>query len=128
MDDELADSARDEIETHAASCPLCGATLREFRDLHRSLGELPASGPEVDVAALIADRLEPRAHFRPARRRMRWHWQLAPAGLAAAGVLGMGVYLGMLLAGGAALTAARPPAVAVFSALPPGSLCSTPVC
>jgi anti-sigma factor RsiW len=128
IDDELPGSARDEIETHAASCRLCGATLRDFRELHQVLARLPATGPDVDIAAMIADRLGPRPHFRTARPRMRWQWQLAPAGLAGAGVLAMGVYLGMLLVGGAGLTAGRPPAVAVFSAVPPGGLCLAPAC
>jgi hypothetical protein len=128
IDDELHGSARDEIETHAASCALCGATLLEFRDLHRALARLPASGPDLDVAAMIASRLQPRPHFHATPWRMRWHWQLAPVGLAGAGVLAMGIYLGMLLVGGAGLTAARPPAVAVFSAVPPGGLCLTPAC
>jgi anti-sigma factor RsiW len=128
IDGEISGSARREIEMHAASCPICGATLREFsglRSVFSALGDSPAG---VDVAALIDERLPPRAQARPARERSGWRWQLAPAGLAAAGVLAAGAYLGMLLGGGAAVSVARPSAVAVFDAMPPGGLCLAPVC
>jgi anti-sigma factor RsiW len=128
VDNEISGSARDEIEAHAASCPLCGATLREFRELRSALAAFPDAVPGVDIATLIAHRLEPRRQSRPARRRMGWHWQLAPAGLAGAGMLAMGAYLGLLLAAGTTASVARPPAVAVFSAVPPGGLCLTSAC
>jgi anti-sigma factor RsiW len=127
IDDEVSGSARRDIETHAASCPICGATLRDFSSLRsafRALGESPAG---VDIAALIDERLPPRAPSRRLRPRSGWRWQLAPAGLAAAGVLATGAYLGTLLGGGA-VTVARPPAVAVFDVVPPGGLCVAPVC
>jgi anti-sigma factor RsiW len=128
IDGEISGSARSEIEAHAASCPICGATLRDFSGLHsdfRRLGDSPAG---VDLAALIDARLPPRTPSRGVRRRSGWRWQLAPAGLAAAGVLATGVYLGMLVGGGAAVGAARPPAIAVFDAVPPGGLCAAPIC
>jgi anti-sigma factor RsiW len=128
LDNEIHGSAREEIESHATSCPLCAAALAGFRDLRGALRALPDVGPRVDVAALIAGRLEQRVRSAPPRPRRRWHWQLAPATLAGAGVLAMGAYLGMLLAGGTAVSAARPAALAVFSAAPPGGFCLTAAC
>ena len=128
IDGEISGAARREIETHAALCPICGATLREFsglRSAFSALGDRPAG---VDIAALIDERLPPRTPGRPARQRSGWRWQLAPAGLAAAGVLATGAYLGMLLGGGAAASTARPPAVAVFDVVPPGGLCTASIC
>jgi anti-sigma factor RsiW len=131
IDGEISGAARREIEAHAASCPICGATLRDFRGLRSAFSALGDSPAGVDIAALIDARLPPRAPPRPARpagQRSGWRWQLAPAGLAAAGVLATGAYLGMLLGGGAAVSTARPPAVAVFDAVPPGGLCAAPIC
>ena len=128
IDGEIAGSARQEIEAHAAACAVCGATLRDFRELRSGLSMLGGTSAGVDVAALIGERLPPRTPERPAGRRSGWRWQLAPAGLAAAGVLAAGAYLGMLLVGGAAVAIARPPAAAVFDAVPPGGLCMAPIC
>jgi anti-sigma factor RsiW len=128
LDHEIHGRAREEIEAHAASCRVCGAALAEFRDVREALAALTDREPGVDVAALIENRLPPRAQSRPVRRRTRRSWQWAPGGLAAAGVLATGAYLGMLLAGGTAVGAARSPAAAVFSATPPGGLCIAPVC
>lgn len=128
IDGEISARARHDIETHAASCPICGATLRDFSGLRSAFSALGDSPAGVDIAALIDARLPPRAPARPTRQPSRWRWQLAPAGLAAAGVLATGAYLGMLLGGGAAVSAARPPAVAVFDVVPPGGLCAAPVC
>jgi hypothetical protein len=127
VDDEISGSARAEIVAHAGACPLCRVTLDGFRDLRSALGALPDEGPGVDIAALIGGRLAPRSRPGSARRRIRWRWELAPTGLAAAGVLAMGAYLGVLLVGGTAITA-RAPAVTVFSAAAPGGICLTPAC
>ena len=128
LDGEIAASARREIETHAAACPVCGAMLRDFGELRTALGALGRACVGVDVAALVDARLPPRAAPRPRPRRQGWRWQLVPAGLAAACMLATGAYLGMLLGGGAALGVARPPALAVFDAVPPGGLCLAPLC
>jgi anti-sigma factor RsiW len=128
LDGEMPEIARAEIMAHAAACPLCGATLQEFRDLRSAFGALPDTGPGVDIAALIGDRLAPRTEARPTPRRIRRRWELAPAGFAAAGVLAMGAYLGMLLAGGTTVHVAQSPAMTVFSAVPPGGLCLAPTC
>jgi anti-sigma factor RsiW len=126
IDGEMTGSARREIEAHAASCPICGAKLRDFRGLRIAFGGLGDTPLGVDVAALIDSRLPPRTTAHPARRR--WRWQLAPAGLVGVGAIAMGAYLGMLLGGSAAVGVARPPALAVFDAVPPGGLCVAPVC
>ena len=128
VDDEIWGSARDEIQDHAAACPLCGATLQAFRDLRRDLQALPDTGPGVDIATSIGDRLPPRTKARPTRRRIPWRWEFAPTGLAAAGVLALGAYLGMLLAGGTTVQVARSPAATVFGTVPPGGLCLTAGC
>ncbi len=128
LDGEIAGSARREIEAHATSCPVCGAMLRDFGELRTALGALGAASARVDIAGLVDQRLPARAPARPARQRRGWRWQLLPAGFAAAGVLAIGAYLGMLLGGSAGVGVARPPAVAVFDAVPPGGLCVAPVC
>ena len=126
LDGEMTESARRDIEAHAMSCPICGATLREFSRLRAAFGRLGEGPAGADVAALIDSRLPPRTTTRPARERWRWH--LAPAGLVAAGALATGAYFGMLLGGSAAVGVARPPAIAVFDAVPPGGLCVAPIC
>ena len=131
IDDELAGVARAEIEAHAGSCPLCGTMLREFGELRVALKPLAAARPGFDLAPLIEQRLAARA--RPARlpRDGSWWqgWQLLPSGLAVAGMLSAGVYLGALLVGGAGVTALEPAAMTVFDAVPPGGLClGSPSC
>ena len=125
MDGELADDARGEITTHAESCTLCGAMLRDLGELHVALKPLGAVRPGFDLAPLIEQRLGARARpARPRPQRGRWlAWQFLPSGLAAAGMLTVGFYMGALLGGGAGLTALRPAAMALFDAVPPGGVC-----
>jgi anti-sigma factor RsiW len=129
LDGELAAREDAEIARHAAVCPVCGAAFRTLGELRASLRTLDDAPLDTDIASLIEDRLAPRTPARPARRRSRLRWlELAPAGLAAAGTLATGAYLGLLLAGGAAVSVARPAAMAVFDAAPPGGLCAAPSC
>ena len=123
IDGALTGRARDEVEQHAAACPACGAALRDFGAMRSRLQILHDTRCEADIAVLIANRLRPRAPARQRERGRKWDfaWQLAPRGLAAAGVLAAGVYLGLLVAGGT--TAVRPAAFAVFDPVPPGALC-----
>lgn len=125
IDDELPARPRQEIEDHAGTCPLCGPMLRELTELRlalRPLGEAPA---RIDLVPFIEPRLAPRArrpHSKP--DRSWWQgWQMLPSGLAAAGVLAGGVYLGALLAGGAAVSTTRFTTMAVFDPVPPGGIC-----
>jgi anti-sigma factor RsiW len=124
IDNALAEHARDEIAAHAAGCPLCGATLRDFTAMRSRLQQLRGTHCTVDIASLIEDRLPPRARAqgRESKRGWDYAWQVAPRGLAAAGVLAAGVYLGLLLAGGTSVM--RPAALAVFDPAPPGALCA----
>ena len=130
LDGELSASEDAEIAGHAAVCPVCGAAFRTLGELRASLRTLGDTPLNVDIASLIEHRLAPRAHARPARRRSRLRWlDLAPAGLGAAGALATGAYLGLLLAGAPSAGVARPAAMAVFDAAPPGGLCaSVPSC
>ena len=124
MDGVLTGSGRDEIKAHAARCPLCGKTLRDFGAMGTRLQALRDTRCDVDLATLVGPRLPPRVPA--ARKKSVRYWgdvrQLAPRGLAAAGVLAAGAYLGMMLAGGGA--AVRPAAMTVFDAVPPGALCA----
>jgi hypothetical protein len=125
LDGELAAPHDADIAAHAAVCPVCGAALRTFGELRASLRTPRNERVGVDIASLIEGRLAPRAHPRPVRGRRRLGWlELAPAGLGAAGALATGAYLGLLLAGGPVASAARPAAMAVFDAAPPGGLCA----
>jgi anti-sigma factor RsiW len=131
IDGELAGVARAEIEAHAGSCPLCGAMLREFGELRVALKPLATARAGFDLAPLIDQRLAARGRPPRPRRDHNWWqgWQILPSGLAAAGMLTAGVYLGVLLAGGASVTALEPAAMAVFDAVPPGGLClGSPSC
>ena len=125
IDGELAGGPREEITTHAGTCPLCGAMLKDLTDLRVALEPLAAARLGFDLAPLIEQRLAARGKpTRPVRARSWWHgWQILPSGLAAAGVLTGGVYLGALLAGDAGVTAMQPAAMAMFDAVPPGGLC-----
>jgi anti-sigma factor RsiW len=124
MDGVLAGGARREMTEHAASCPLCGAALRDFEAMRNRIHALQETRCDVDIASLIASRLPRSGAYAPRGRAWRWPrvWQAAPRGLGAAAALAAGVYVGLLLPGGA--LAPRPPAMAVFDAAPPGSLCA----
>ena len=129
MDGVLADSARREMTGHVASCPLCGAALRDFEAMRDRMRALPEARCDADIASLIAPRL-PQSRA-PAPRVRAWRgprvWLAAPRGLGAVAALAAGIYLGLMLAGGA--LAPRLAAMAVFDATPPGSLCAgLPVC
>lgn len=125
VDGELAAGTRDEVAAHAASCPLCGAMLADLGELRIALKPLARARAGIDLAPLIEKRLSagpaPRRGAR--ERRVRFGWQTLPSGLAAAGALAAGIYLGALLSAGAGVAAMRPAAMAMFDAVPPGGLC-----
>jgi anti-sigma factor RsiW len=125
VDEELPARPREEIESHAAICPVCGAMLRELTELKLALRPLGDARPGIDLVPLISPQLAPRVRPRPAKSgKPWWHvWQLLPSGLAAAGTLTAGVYLGALLAGGAVASATPLSAMAVFDPIPPGGIC-----
>jgi anti-sigma factor RsiW len=130
IDGELPPSAREETASHAAACPLCGAMLRDLGELRAALQPFAAASVGFDLAPLVDQRLAENAR-QPARGR-ELHWwrdrRLVSSGLAAAGTLAAGVYLGALLAGGAGVAAVRP-AMTVFDPIPPGGLCvGLPTC
>ncbi len=125
IDEELGGERRGEIAAHAKVCPVCGKMLRELKVLEAALqplAELPAT---PDLLPLIEQRLSavsPPA--RPKADRKSWFgWQVVPAGLAAVGMLSAGLYLGALLVGGTAVSAAQPAMMAMFDAIPPGGVC-----
>jgi anti-sigma factor RsiW len=125
IDGELAGAAREELKAHVAHCPLCAPVLRDFIAMGTQLNALRDTRCDVDLAAIVGPRLPPRAPARGKRPVGHWAdlWQLAPRGLGAAGALAAGAYLGLLLAAGSG-TALRPAAMAVFDAVPPGSVCA----
>lgn len=125
VDGELTPGVQEQVESHVAACPLCGAMLKDLAELHVALRPLTAVRVGFDLAPLVEQRLA--AGRRPQQRGggLRWWqgWPPMPSGLAAAGMLTVGVYLGALLAGGTGVAVARPPAMAVFDAIPPGGIC-----
>ena len=130
IDGELKGRAGEAIRAHAAHCPLCGAALRDFMAMSAQLQVLREDRLGVDLAAIVGPRLPPRTPAHGKRPPRRWGdlWQFAPGGLAGAGALAAGAYLGlMLVAGGGA--ALRPTAMTVFDAVPPGAVCAgLPLC
>jgi anti-sigma factor RsiW len=125
VDDELPDRPRQEIESHAATCPACGAMLRDLTELRLALRPLSETQPGVELAPLIEPRLAPRSRRQAQPRAPWWQvWQLLPPGVAAAGVLAAGAYLGALLVGGAAVSATQSTTMAVFDPIPPGGICA----
>jgi anti-sigma factor RsiW len=130
VDEELVGAARAEIATHAESCPLCGAMLRDLAGLRAALQPLAGARPDIDLAPLIEQRLATLGGGSPplpAPTRSRWHgWRLLPQGFVAAGVFATGLYFGGLLAGGGAATSLQSAAMAMFDPIPPGGLCVGP--
>lgn len=123
VDGELSAGEREQIAAHTIACPVCAAMLTRFVELRSAFSGIADADPGVDIAALVAPQLRPRQSARERRPRRRSSWQLAPLGAAAVGVLATGIYLGMLLTGGAAVVAADPSPMSVFDAIPPGGLC-----
>lgn len=130
LDGMLPTQRAADMKRHAANCPLCGAQLRDFEALRTRLHVLRDTHSDVDIAALIGPRLGPRVPARSRKPVRPWDelWQLVPGGLAAAGALGAGAYLGLLLVTGSG-AALQPTAMTVFDAVPPGALCAgLPAC
>jgi hypothetical protein len=127
IDGALSGARREDALAHAARCPLCGALLRDFETMGARLRMLRDVRCDVDLAALVAPQLAPRPRQGRRRRLRPAAWQVAPRGLAAAGALATGIYLGLVLAGGAAV-APRATPMAVFDAVPPGSPCASLMC
>jgi anti-sigma factor RsiW len=125
LDGELSGAARADIDAHAAACPVCGAMLAELGALHTAFQPLAAERLDLDLAPLVEARLPPRdTARRPTRERSRRPaWQWLGSGAAAAAVLGAGLYMGALLAGGSVATAPQAAAMALFDPVPPGALC-----
>lgn len=125
IDDELPARSREEIESHAAVCPLCGPMLQDLTELRLALRPLAEARPGTDLVPLIEPQLAPRDRRVQAKPDQPWWrgWQFLPSGLAAAGVLTAGVYLGALLVGGAGASATRLTTMAVFDPVPPGGIC-----
>jgi hypothetical protein len=122
IDGVVTGRAGDAVRAHAAHCPLCGKTLRDFAAMGTRLQALRDTRCDVDLAALVGPRLPARA---PAAPKRHWGdlWQLLPSGMGAAVALAVGAYLGLLLVAGGG-TALRPAAMTVFDAVPPGALCA----
>lgn len=125
IDGELAATARAEIATHGESCPVCGAMLKDLQELRVALQPLAAARVGYDLVPAIERRLATLGRPQTSARDESWwrSWQLLPSGLAAVGMLTVGVYLGALLTAGAGVSAIRPAAMALFDPVPPGGLC-----
>lgn len=126
VDDALAAPERVEIETHAAACPVCGASLARLNELRASFTALPGLRVGFDLAPAIADRIraaERPRRDRPARERMRW-WQALPVTVGAAAALSAGAYLGsFIVAGGGAVASRSAIEMSAFGTVPPGGIC-----
>ncbi len=127
IDGELTHGAARELKLHAATCAVCGATLRQFSQLHGQLQSLRERKPDGDIASLVTPRLPrgvaPRPRPRSASAAQPSLWTLGPRALGGAAALGLGVYLGLMLLAGSG-TAMRPAGMTAFDAEPAGALCA----
>lgn len=125
VDEALETRSRDEIASHAATCPLCGAMLRDLAEQRATLRLLAEEQPGVDLVRLVDRRLGPRRSARPPLAQGKWwqRWQLVPSGLAGAGALAAGLYFGVVLTGGAGIAATQVAGMEAFDPVPPGGIC-----
>jgi anti-sigma factor RsiW len=130
VDEALAPPEHARIAGHAASCPVCGATLADLKALRARFAALPEPRVGFDLAPLVEGRIRaaeraPRA--RPARKHVPW-WQLLPAAVGAAAALGAGGYLGSFLVAGVGGASRAAVQMSAFDTVPPGGICLGPAC
>jgi len=149
LDGELPAAEGFAQAAHLAACPACAACLDELQALATDLRALPQESLGCDLADVIASRLAARVpasgtaanassagstasapsrfltklrKLFPARHTAAGWWPLG-AGAGAAASLALGVALGSALLAGDGAPPPRVAPLAVFDALPPGSLC-----
>jgi hypothetical protein len=71
LEDELAESARGELDAHAASCASCGALVADLDAIRHEAAALPALEPSHDLWSGIAARLDAPVVSLAAARRAR---------------------------------------------------------
>lgn len=140
LDGELPAAEGFALAAHLAACPACAARLDELHALATDLRALPQESLGCDLADAVAGRLvapPPRAAAATGQvariladlRRCLAHRPDAgwwPLGAGGAASLALGVALGSALLAGDADPTPRVAPLAVFDALPPGSLCHGP--
>src|SRR3990172_6657440 len=90
LDGRLNEAARAELDRHLAACADCRGRVDELRGVMGVLGEWQAAGPSPRFDAALRARLAEE----PASAPPWFAWRPAyAAGLAAAAVLVLGVYL-----------------------------------
>ena len=93
----LSTVARAEVESHLASCEVCGSELDLLRALHRTVSRAPAVDVRriaegvrratVNAAPSSVRRREPAGHASRSRRFAAWPWAAAAAVILAAGAV-----------------------------------------
>lgn len=122
LDSAMTPRERARFAVHLQNCPLCRHQLEALAALQQDLRDLPSPALGFDLAARLQDRIRSGAVQRRPARSFWFAW--GPAGLAATAALAGGVWLGVLLTGGTAASAAPAALVRVFDPVPPGGLCA----
>lgn len=134
VDDALDSNERANIIAHVAVCPICAATLDDFRGLSAEFAALPPQTPGFDLGDVIEARLNAQQAMKGARRPgaadrlrglgQRWAGWLALPAASGAVALTLGLYLGSNLLPPPRPVAPRVATMAVFAPIPPGALCA----
>lgn len=123
FDKELDAAEHRRLAAHLDGCAQCRGHLAELQAFAAELRALPMESLGFDLAGVIAGRLDAAPRPPAAERGHNNTWLGWPLLVGAAASLAIGVSMGSLLLAGGAATAPRSAALAVFDALPPGSLC-----
>lgn len=122
LDGEISHSDREQVEIHMKNCSSCNHKYSELQILHNSFEPLRSQIPQIDIIADVRRRIETAPDSKSC-----FGWLpigLVPFAMAASLALFIGVGLGSrLVIEKDSLNMANTAQMALFSAMPPGSIC-----